>query len=231
MVLAELAQRDLLAKPKQAHPTQAKDADAAATNAAATNATASSSTVTDAAPAQATGVASAAAATATAGAGGLWDEQVKRLTGSPASLLVPEAEKAAKLAEAATLPPVLLRDVDLHWLQVLAEGWAAPLSGFMREGTLVQALHFHSVLVDEHAFESASDATTLATDFSKLDGQSATPLRVSVPLPIVLPITDYTKYASPHRPPHPFFCHCMRFSFFSPCFLSVGFCVSPGLAF
>ena len=43
----------------------------------------------------------------------------------------------------------IIYHVDVHWLQVLAEGWAAPLSGFMREGTLLQALHFHSVLVDD----------------------------------------------------------------------------------
>ena len=32
---------------------------------------------------------------------------------------------------------------------MLAEGWAAPLKGFMREGVLAQTLHFRSVLVNE----------------------------------------------------------------------------------
>jgi 3'-phosphoadenosine 5'-phosphosulfate synthase len=32
--------------------------------------------------------------------------------------------------------------------QVLGEGWAAPLKGFMREGPLMQTLHFNSILVD-----------------------------------------------------------------------------------
>eukprot|EP01044_Picomonas_judraskeda_P044804 COSAG03_NODE_24233_length_274_cov_0.502857_1_plen_60_part_10 len=34
----------------------------------------------------------------------------------------------------------------VHWLQVLGEGWAAPLRGFMREGVLLEPLHFNSVL-------------------------------------------------------------------------------------
>ena len=54
------------------------------------------------------------------------------------------------MAEAATLPKVPLTDYDINWLQVIGEGWAAPLKGFMREGALVQQLWFNSMLVDEH---------------------------------------------------------------------------------
>ena len=32
--------------------------------------------------------------------------------------------------------------------QVISEGWAPPLRGFMREGVLLQALHFNSLLID-----------------------------------------------------------------------------------
>jgi len=32
--------------------------------------------------------------------------------------------------------------IDLQWLQVLAEGWATPLSGFMRETQYLQSQHF-----------------------------------------------------------------------------------------
>lgn len=63
-------------------------------------------------------------------------------------LLVPSDKVAAKKAEAATLPKVLLTDIDVNWLQTVAEGWAAPLKGFMREGALLQTLHFNSILVD-----------------------------------------------------------------------------------
>lgn len=38
--------------------------------------------------------------------------------------------------------------VELQWLQVLAEGWAFPLRGFMREKEYLQALHFNSMLTE-----------------------------------------------------------------------------------
>ena len=66
------------------------------------------------------------------------------------NLIVPPEQLPLKLAEAATLPKVPLTDYDINWLQVIGEGWAAPLKGFMREGALVQQLWFNSMLVDEH---------------------------------------------------------------------------------
>lgn len=36
--------------------------------------------------------------------------------------------------------------VDLEWTQVLAEGWASPLSGFMREREYLQCQHFGCLL-------------------------------------------------------------------------------------
>lgn len=32
--------------------------------------------------------------------------------------------------------------LDLQWVQVLSEGWATPLKGFMREAEYLQVLHF-----------------------------------------------------------------------------------------
>ena len=43
------------------------------------------------------------------------------------------------------------------------------------------------------AFASTADVTTLATSFRQVDDWKQPSLRVNVPLPIVLPITDYTK--------------------------------------
>lgn len=44
----------------------------------------------------------------------------------------------------------LLRlQLDLQWVQVLAEGWASPLKGFMRERELLQVLHFGNLLDGE----------------------------------------------------------------------------------
>lgn len=103
------------------------------------------------------------------------------------------AELAALRAEAATLPGVPLRDVDVNWLQVIGEGWASPLAGFMREGALMQALHFNSMLVDPANFTGMQGYTERATDW--LNTAVQPPSRVSMPIPIVLPITDFTKRA------------------------------------
>lgn len=40
--------------------------------------------------------------------------------------------------------PVL--QLDLQWVQVLSEGWATPLKGFMREKEYLQVIHFGTLL-------------------------------------------------------------------------------------
>ncbi|EEC01170.1 adenylsulfate kinase, putative [Ixodes scapularis] len=44
--------------------------------------------------------------------------------------------------EAAGLPALDITDLDLQWVQVLSEGWATPLTGFMRESEYLQSQHF-----------------------------------------------------------------------------------------
>lgn len=70
----------------------------------------------------------------------------------PASMTVPvkelfvdPAKKAAVAAEAAGLPKVELTKLDMQWLQILSEGWATPLKGFMREDEFLQCLHFNCI--------------------------------------------------------------------------------------
>ena len=99
---------------------------------------------------------------------------------------------AAKTAEAATLPQVPLTDIDVNWLQVIGEGWAAPLKGFMREGTLVQCLHFNSMLVDQNNFTGLGGYATTPTNWMQEQFPPDT-TRASMPVPIVLPITDFTR--------------------------------------
>ena len=41
-------------------------------------------------------------------------------------------------AEAETLPSVEINEIDLQWVQVLSEGWASPLQGFMTESEYLQ---------------------------------------------------------------------------------------------
>ena len=51
----------------------------------------------------------------------------------------------AVTAEAKTLPHLDITTVELQWLQVLSEGWAYPLRGFMREQEYLQVLHFDCI--------------------------------------------------------------------------------------
>lgn len=106
-------------------------------------------------------------------------------------LLVPPRLVQQKFAEAATLPKALLTDIDVNWLQTIAEGWAAPLKGFMREGTLLQTMHFNSILVDPFNITGSKSFNEMKTNF--LDFKTVPPKRVSMSVPIVLPITAFTK--------------------------------------
>ncbi|KAL6426191.1 hypothetical protein ACFW04_009030 [Cataglyphis niger] len=45
--------------------------------------------------------------------------------------------------EMRTLPALEIGEIDMQWVQVLAEGWAAPLKGFMRENEYLQTQHFN----------------------------------------------------------------------------------------
>mmetsp|Transcript_1482 Transcript_1482/g.2435 ORF Transcript_1482/g.2435 Transcript_1482/m.2435 type:complete len:1032 (+) Transcript_1482:189-3284(+) len=108
-------------------------------------------------------------------------------------LLVSHHEAHSKMEEAKTLPKVLLTDIDVNWLQTVAEGWAAPLKGFMREGALLQTLHFNSMLVDPFNITGSKAINEMQTNF--LDFKTVPPKRVSMSVPIVLPITAYTKTA------------------------------------
>lgn len=46
------------------------------------------------------------------------------------------------MTEAQQLPQLTIGKIDLMWLQVLSEGWATPLRGFMKEDQYLQCLHF-----------------------------------------------------------------------------------------
>lgn len=61
-------------------------------------------------------------------------------------LFVPESRLASAEEEAASLPKLEIGEVDLQWLQILSEGWAYPLKGFMREDEFLQAVHFNCLL-------------------------------------------------------------------------------------
>lgn len=56
----------------------------------------------------------------------------------PLELFVSDDRLADVRKEIAACPALEIGEVDVQWLQVLAEGWAAPLKGFMRENEYLQ---------------------------------------------------------------------------------------------
>lgn len=79
-------------------------------------------------------------------------------------LTVPEEKLEAALAEAESLPKVEVGKVDLQWLQVLGEGWATPLTGFMREREFLQCQHFNCLLDDGVINQSVPIVLPISTE-------------------------------------------------------------------
>lgn len=82
-------------------------------------------------------------------------------------LHVLESERGSKRAEAATLPKIQLAKVDLEWVHTVAEGWASPLTGFMRQNEYLQALHFNCLRLPDGSFTNMSLPIVLAVDDEK----------------------------------------------------------------
>lgn len=45
--------------------------------------------------------------------------------------------------------------IELQWVQVLSEGWAHPLKGFMREDEYLQCLHFNTIKRDGQIYNQS----------------------------------------------------------------------------
>lgn len=82
--------------------------------------------------------------------------------GALVELVVPEAERAARRAEAAAMPGVRISRVDLEWVHVVSEGWASPLRGFMREDEYLQCLHFNCLKMSDGSVVNMSVPIVLA---------------------------------------------------------------------
>uniref|UniRef100_A0AAX7UP80 Uncharacterized protein n=1 Tax=Astatotilapia calliptera TaxID=8154 RepID=A0AAX7UP80_ASTCA len=93
-------------------------------------------------------------------------------------LFIPEDRVNHVLAEANTLPTISITKLDLQWVQVLAEGWASPLKGFMREREFLQTMHFGNLLDDRSPHHLQVQANGGAINMS---------------IPIVLPVSSETK--------------------------------------
>ncbi|XP_077102276.1 bifunctional 3'-phosphoadenosine 5'-phosphosulfate synthase 1 [Siphateles boraxobius] len=89
-------------------------------------------------------------------------------------LYVPENKLDLAKADAESLPAVEITKVDMQWVQVLAEGWATPLNGFMREREFLQCLHFNCLL--DGGVINLSVPVVLpvsSSDKGRLDGSTA----------------------------------------------------------
>uniref|UniRef100_A0A914ZHA0 Sulfate adenylyltransferase n=2 Tax=Parascaris univalens TaxID=6257 RepID=A0A914ZHA0_PARUN len=87
------------------------------------------------------------------------------------------------------MPKINISRVDLEWLQVLAEGWATPLSGFMRERQYLQCLHYGQLL-DLQRNCTVPGSSVRETN-NNIGWELTQPLSQSIP--IVLAITDVQK--------------------------------------
>ncbi|XP_032664987.1 bifunctional 3'-phosphoadenosine 5'-phosphosulfate synthase-like [Odontomachus brunneus] len=105
--------------------------------------------------------------------------QLKKPTAPIRELFVPHSRLAATKAEAETLPSVEISKLDLQWVQVLAEGWAAPLTGFMREHQYLQAQHLRCLLEDgKEVNQSVPIVLAISTaDKDRLEDSFAVTLR------------------------------------------------------
>jgi len=95
------------------------------------------------------------------------DDSVKELN-------VPAEQLAEAKAEAESLPKMEITKLDLQWLQVLGEGWATPLTGFMKEREFLQCQHFNCLLDQGTVNQSIPIVLPLSTqDKERLSGASA----------------------------------------------------------
>ena len=86
--------------------------------------------------------------------------------GSLVNLISPETRKDLKRLEALSSgqQKIKLSRIDLEWVHVLSEGWASPLSGFMREAEFLQTLHFNFLRLNDGSLVNMSVPIVLAID-------------------------------------------------------------------
>lgn len=99
---------------------------------------------------------------------------------SSTELFVDSSQIASKKAEAAGLPSVSLGELEMQWLHVLAEGWAAPVKGFMRESEYLQVLHFNCIRQPDGTLSNMSVPIVLAIDDAtkaSIEGKAAIALK------------------------------------------------------
>ncbi|XP_045446097.1 bifunctional 3'-phosphoadenosine 5'-phosphosulfate synthase isoform X1 [Melitaea cinxia] len=83
---------------------------------------------------------------------------------------------SSAIEEAAILPQIEITKLDLQWVQVLSEGWAYPLKGFMREIEYLQTLHSNCITQADGSLVNQSVPVVLpvqTVDKERLTGAAA----------------------------------------------------------
>ncbi|XP_050342818.1 bifunctional 3'-phosphoadenosine 5'-phosphosulfate synthase isoform X2 [Nymphalis io] len=86
---------------------------------------------------------------------------------------------SSAIEEAARIPQIEITKLDLQWVQVLSEGWAYPLKGFMREIEYLQALHSNCLSLPDSSLVNQSVPVVLpvqTADKERLTGSAAVAL-------------------------------------------------------
>ncbi len=109
-------------------------------------------------------------------------KQPAKKFGRVKELMVPASRAEAAAREAEALKAVDITEVDMQWLQVLSEGWASPLRGFMREEEYLQCLHFSQLPTNANGLNGGGAKSEAF--FSGCPNHS---------MPIVLPLSEEDK--------------------------------------
>lgn len=68
----------------------------------------------------------------------------------PKELFITEPNELDRLKELSkNLYNLNINRIEAEWVQVLSEGWASPLNGFMNEDQYLQCLHFNCIKIDD----------------------------------------------------------------------------------
>ena len=119
--------------------------------------------------------------------------------GELVNLLVPENQRSASKSEAELLPKLIINEYHLQWIHILSEGWASPITGFMREDQFLQTIHFNTIRQPNGAFVNQSVPITLDIsdqDYSRLQNTDAITLSKSNGESVAI-LRDPEFYANP----------------------------------
>ncbi|ESO06672.1 hypothetical protein HELRODRAFT_64113, partial [Helobdella robusta] len=111
-------------------------------------------------------------------------------------LFLPEAAVLTARMEARDLQCLDINTLDFQWVQVLSEGWASPLTGFMREKEFLQSQHFGCLLEGGTINQSVPIVLPVSTkDKERLEDCTAISLKYEGKIVAILRTPEFY----PHR--------------------------------